>query len=213
MTHESARQQRATYGRWARFYNLSTALAARIYGFSDTDERRKAAERLALEPSQRALEVAVGTGANLPLLAERVGADGTLVGLDITPAMLRICAVRLKKERIAAHLIEGDAKSLPFPDHEFDGVLIFGGFNGLDDREQGLREMTRVAKPGAKIVIADEGMSARKRGTLLGKLFIRQDPWLAYEPPIQLLPPGAQDVHLGHFRAENWYLIDFTNGC
>lgn len=212
MTHESAKQQRATYRRWARLYDLSTVLAERVYGFSDIEERRKAAERLGLEAGQRALEVTVGTGANLPVLAECVGASGTLVGLDITPAMLRIATQRLQKEGIAAHLIEGDAKNLPFPDHEFDGVLSFGGFNGLDDREQGLREMTRVAKPGAKIVIADEGMSERKRRTFLGKLFIRRDPWLACGPPVELLPPGAQGVRVGHFRAENWYLIDFTNG-
>ena len=131
--------------------------------------------------------------------------------MDVTRAMLRICAQRLEREGTSAFLIEGDAAHLPFSDHEFDAVLIFGAFNGLDDREQGIREMTRVAKAGAKIVVADQGMSESKRNTFLGKLFARQDPWLKVRPPLDLLPAEAHDSRVTHFRAENWYLIDFTN--
>jgi ubiquinone/menaquinone biosynthesis C-methylase UbiE len=212
MTYESARKQRAEYSRWARLYDLSSTLASLIYRFDDAEERRKAVARLALEPGQRTLEVGVGTGKNLPLLAERVGVDGTMVGLDLTRAMLRIAARRLDRAHVSAALIEGDAAHLPFSDNEFDGVLIFGGFNGLDDRECALDEMMRVARPGGKVVIADQGMSQRKRNTLLGKLFIRQDPWLTTEPPTDLLPATARDAQLTHFRSENWYLIDFVNG-
>jgi ubiquinone/menaquinone biosynthesis C-methylase UbiE len=208
MSHDSAKRQRELYSRSARLYDLSTALAGLIYRFSDKDERRKAARLLDLEPGVRVLEVGVGTGANLPLLAEARG-DATLVGLDLTRAMLRVCRGKLDKERISAHLLEGDATHLPFRSRAFDAVLIFGAFNGLDDRKSALREVMRVAKPGAKIVIADEGMSERKRATFLGKLFCRQDPWLTTAAPLELLPQGA---HLDHFRAENWYLIDFTNG-
>ena len=211
MKYESARRQRSSYSRWARLYDFSTAFAAFIYGFDDTKERQKAVERLALKPGRRALEVGVGTGLNLTLIARSVGVDGRSSGLDLTRAMLRIAAQRLKRERTSGDLIEGDAAHLPFPDDEFDAVLIFGGFNGLDDRESGLNEMMRVAKPGAKVVVADQGMSEMKRNTLLGRLFIRQDPWLRQEPPVDLLPDGARNVQVTHFRADNWYLIDFAN--
>ena len=50
----------------------------------------------------------------------------------------------------------GEAEDLPFRDREFDAVLSNGGFNHFDDPEKALREMVRVAKPGAPIVIADE---------------------------------------------------------
>jgi ubiquinone/menaquinone biosynthesis C-methylase UbiE len=211
MPYDSARRQREVYSRSARLYDLSTALAGFVYRFSDEAERRKAVERLALEPGQRALEVGVGTGANLGFIAERVSSGGTIAGVDVTRAMLRMCARRLEREGISAVLIEGDAAHLPFSDHEFDAALIFGAFNGLDDRKAALGEMMRVAKPTAKIVIADEGMSERKRHTFLGKLFSRQDPWLKVEPPLDLLPAGVHDARVTHFRAENWYLIDFTN--
>jgi len=208
--YESARRQRSSYSRWARLYDFSTAFAAFIYGFDDTKERQKAVERLALKPGRRALEVGVGTGLNLPLIARSVGVDGRSVGLDVTRAMLRVAARRLDRERVSGDLIEGDATRLSFPDDEFDAVLNFGGFNGLDDRESALGEMMRVARPGAKIVVADQGMSGKKRNTLLGRLFVRQDPWLLQEPPVDLLPPTASPT-VTHFRAENWYLIDFVN--
>ncbi len=210
MKYESAERQQSSYSRWARLYDFSTAFAAFIYRFDDTKERQKAVERLALEPGQRALEVGAGTGLNLPLIARYVGVGGRNVGLDLTRAMLRIAAQRLGRERICGDLIEGDATHLPFPDDEFDAVLSFGGFNGLDDRKNALIEMMRVAKPGAKVVVADQGMSARKRNTFLGRLFVRQDPWLRQEPPVELLPPTAKPT-ITHFRAENWYLIDFVN--
>jgi len=211
MKYESARRQRTTYGRWARLYDFSTALAGRIYGFSDVEERRKAIELLALAAGHRVLEVGVGTGANLALLAQRVGDSGTIVGVDVTPAMLHICAQRCAREGIAALLIEGDAAHRPFQERSFDAVLIFGAFNGLDDRERALAETMRAAKSNAKIVITDEGMSERKRKTFLGRLFVRQDHWLKARPPLELLPASVRDAKVTHFRAENWYLIDCTN--
>ena len=210
MTYESARGQQSSYSRWARLYDLSTALAAFIYRFDDKKEREKAVERMDLEPGARALEVGTGTGLNLPLIARSVDVDGRSSGLDVTRAMLRIAARRLDRERTFGDLVEGDATHLPFPDNEFDAVLSFGAFNGLDDRKNVLIEMIRVAKPGAKIVVADQGMSERKRNTFLGRLFVRQDPWLRQEPPVELLPPTAKPT-ITHFRAENWYLIDFVN--
>ena len=45
---------------------------------------------------------------------------------------------------------------MPFHDHKFDAVLSIGGFNHFNDPEGALREMVRVAKPGARIVVSDE---------------------------------------------------------
>ncbi|OGO52941.1 MAG: hypothetical protein A2148_06775 [Chloroflexi bacterium RBG_16_68_14] len=211
MTYDSARRQRDVYNRWWRWYDFSTKLAELTRGFSDIAERRKAVGRLDLKPGQRVLEVGVGTGENLPLLAESVGATGRPVGLDISTAMLRRCRQKLDRDGVRADLIEGEATNLPFADDEFDAVLNFGSFNGLDNRERALEEMMRVAKPGAKIVIADEGMAKERRNTFRGKLFLRFDPWLGLEPPLELLPPNVRDLHITWFRADYWYLVDFVN--
>ncbi len=212
MTYDRARRQRDTYNRWWRWYDFSTKLAELTRGFSDIAERRKAVGRLDLKPGQRVLEVGVGTGENLPLLAGSVGATGRLVGLDISTAMLGRCRQKLDRDGVRADLIEGEATNLPFPDNALEAVLSFGSFNGLDDRIRALQEMMRVANPGAKIVIADEGMAEDRRRSLPGRFWARSDPWLWQEPPLDLLPPAAKDVRLMHFRANYWYLIDFVKG-
>ncbi len=53
-------------------------------------------------------------------------------------------------------MILGEAETLPFHDHSFDAVLSIGGFNHFNDPEGALREMARVAKPGAPVVVSDE---------------------------------------------------------
>ena len=167
--------------------------------------------RLELEPGQRVLEVSVGTGSNLPLMAECVGSDGTLVGLDISVGMLRQCEKKAQRRRLSTDLIEGEAAHLPFADDAFDAALQFGGINEFGDKQRAIEEMMRVAKPGAKIVIGDEGLNPDKPTSLRNRLLSRLSPLYEHKPPTDLLPPEAKDVHMVWFRAGRCYLIDFVN--
>lgn len=98
----------------------------------------------------RLLDVAIGDGMYTSWLPE----DWSIVGVDISTAQLLAC--RRRNVDRALRLVLGEAEDLPFRDGEFDAVLSNGGFNHFDDPETALREMVRVAKPGAPIVIADE---------------------------------------------------------
>jgi hypothetical protein len=71
--------------------------------------------------------------------------------------------------------------------------------------------MMRVAKPGAKIVIGDEGVNPDKPASLRNRLISRLSPLHEHNPPTDLLPPEAKDVHMVWFRADRCYLIDFVN--
>ncbi len=68
----------------------------------------------------------------------------------------------------------------------------------------------RVAKPGARIVISDEGIPPEKRHTLRSRLLIRINPLSPHEPPLHLIPPEAKDVRVRWFRGDACYLMDFT---
>ena len=69
--HESDRRWRDFYDRWAPRYDWAIRIWALAAGFSYTKERWRMVSRLELRPGQRVLEVSVGTGSNLPLMAER----------------------------------------------------------------------------------------------------------------------------------------------
>lgn len=101
-------------------------------------------------PGVRLLDVAIGDGAYTSWLPE----DWSIVGVDISTAQLLACRRRNGDRDL--RLVLGEAEDLPFRDRAFDAVLSNGGFNHFDDPEKALREMVRVARPGAPIVIADE---------------------------------------------------------
>jgi ubiquinone/menaquinone biosynthesis C-methylase UbiE len=98
----------------------------------------------------RVLEVGIGAGENLPLLPP----GWAVYGVDIARSQLEACRDRFPG--LAGHLAWAEAEALPFDDAIFDAVYSVGGFNYFRDPIQALREMRRVARPGAPVVVADE---------------------------------------------------------
>lgn len=147
------------YDWFAPFYGLYTGAAFAVIG-GEARCRRDLIDRLA--PRGRVLEVSIGTGSNLPYLMDRPDV-ASVFGLDISPGQLRQCQRRLARHGWQVELLLGDAEELPFHDAAFDAVLHAGGINFFNDRRRAIDEMLRVARPGAKIVIADEN----KRGARL----------------------------------------------
>lgn len=97
------------------------------------------------------LEVAVGTGLNLP----HYPANVRLTGLDLSPAMLDIARTRAAELGREIELREGDAQALPFPDASFDTVVCTLGLCGVPDECGAITEMHRVLKPGGKLLLLD----------------------------------------------------------
>jgi ubiquinone/menaquinone biosynthesis C-methylase UbiE len=98
----------------------------------------------------RLLEVAIGDGANLPLIP----VDCQVYGNDISIVQLNDC--RRKNPGRDLRLFLGEAENLPFRDRTFDNVLSVGAFNYFNDPLKALREMARVTKPGGLVVVSDE---------------------------------------------------------
>lgn len=78
-------------------------------------------------------------------------------GLDFAYPMLDIGKSKISKKMLDCNFIQGDALSLPFQDATFDGVIISFGFRNFEKREIGLAEISRVIRPGGKIVILEFG--------------------------------------------------------
>jgi ubiquinone/menaquinone biosynthesis C-methylase UbiE len=95
------------------------------------------------------LEVAIGTGRNLPYYPR----DRRLTGIDLTPAMLAIARGRARELGIAAALLVADAQALPFGAASFDSVVCTLGLNAIPDDQAAVAEMYRVLRPGGRLVL------------------------------------------------------------
>lgn len=99
----------------------------------------------------RVLEVAVGTGLNLP----HYPTDATITGIELSPAMLAIARQRAADLDRDADLREGDAEHLPFGDASFDTVVCALALCTIPDPATAIAEMRRVLVPGGRLLLLD----------------------------------------------------------
>jgi len=132
-----------------------------------------------VQAGERALDLCCGTG-DLALGLARRGAAVT--GLDFSAAMLGIARTRCAELRLKGgvpRFVLGDAQQIPFFDESFEVVTVGYGLRNLANWQAGLREMTRVATPGGRLIVLDFGKPDRAvwRGIYFGylRLFV---PWL-----------------------------------
>jgi ubiquinone/menaquinone biosynthesis C-methylase UbiE len=97
------------------------------------------------------LEVAVGTGLNLEAYPD----DVTLTGIDFSDAMLDVARGRSKELGRPATLLQANAHELPFDDESFDTVVCTFGLCAIPDHTRAITEMTRVLRPGGRIILVD----------------------------------------------------------
>jgi ubiquinone/menaquinone biosynthesis C-methylase UbiE len=97
------------------------------------------------------LEVAIGTGLNLP----HYSADIQLTGIDFSPAMLDLARRRAAQLGKTVDLREADAHALPFPAASFDTVVCTFGLCAIPDDSRAVSEMSRVLRPGGLLLLAD----------------------------------------------------------
>jgi ubiquinone/menaquinone biosynthesis C-methylase UbiE len=104
----------------------------------------------------KVLEIAVGTGRNLPFYP----ADVEITGIEISPSMLEIARRRAQSLGRQIDLIAGDAQALPFPDQHFDTVICTIALCSIPDERQAVAEVWRVLRPGGSFVALEHVRSS-----------------------------------------------------
>jgi demethylmenaquinone methyltransferase/2-methoxy-6-polyprenyl-1,4-benzoquinol methylase len=110
-----------------------------------------------VRPGQSVLDLAGGSGDLTRLLAKKVGDTGQVILADINAAMLNVGRNRLLDEGLYKNIgfIQGNAQCLPFADNTFHCITIAFGLRNVTDKEEALRSMYRVCKPGGKLMILE----------------------------------------------------------
>jgi ubiquinone/menaquinone biosynthesis C-methylase UbiE len=136
---------RKTFDSWAPFYNPT-------HGWT-LPKRHAARLALGLQPGDRVLDLACGTGLNFPHLRQLVGEQGHVVGVDLSPCMLDIaCRLITTHGWKNVETREADAAQLPFPNESFDKAICSYALNIIPDYVHALDEVLRVLVPGGRFV-------------------------------------------------------------
>ena len=108
-----------------------------------------------VKEGQQVLDIAGGTGDLALAFAPKVGATGRVVHTDINEAMLREGRNRLLDAGVHLPTLVCDAEHLPFATGSFDVVTVAFGLRNMTHKDNALREMNRVLKPGGKLLVLE----------------------------------------------------------
>jgi demethylmenaquinone methyltransferase/2-methoxy-6-polyprenyl-1,4-benzoquinol methylase len=123
---------------------------------TDISWRRKAIGMFKNDQPKIILDVATGTG-DMAIMASKILRPEEIVGIDISEKMLEIGRKKLEKEQLGTkiEMMRGDGETINFPDNSFDGVMVAFGVRNFENLDKGLKEILRVLKPGAQLVVLE----------------------------------------------------------
>jgi ubiquinone/menaquinone biosynthesis C-methylase UbiE len=129
--------------------------------------RRRAAQRLALKPGDRVLEIGCGTGRNFRYLHEAVGSGGRIYGVDLSAGMLAKARELCERQRWTnVELVQDDAAEYVVPE-PLDGVMFGLSYNTMPNHLTVLQQALKQLRPGGRIVIMDGKLPPGVGGRLI----------------------------------------------
>jgi len=137
-----------------------------------------AISRAAVRPGMKVLDIAAGTGDLARAFARCAGTTGEVWLTDINPAMLRVGRDRLYDNGLVLPVAVCDAENLPFPDQYFDRVSVAFGLRNMTHKDRALVEMTRVLKPGGKLLVLEFSRVAAPLAPVYDWYSFNVLPWL-----------------------------------
>jgi SAM-dependent methyltransferase len=124
------------------------------------------ADLVQVERGGRYLDIGCSAGLYTRSLAAKLRDSGDVVGIDISPSMLKEAARRARKFGVTPSFVRADAENLPFANASFAGAVCGGSLNEFGDPARTLRERSRVLEPGGRVAIMGilKAQTSRGRG-------------------------------------------------
>jgi ubiquinone/menaquinone biosynthesis C-methylase UbiE len=172
VTDKRAQGVRRSWDKTARNYDKQIAFwERRLFG----DGR----QWVCAQATGEVLEVAIGTGRNLPYYPEGI----RLTGIEFSPAMLDLARRRADELGLQVDLHVGDAQALDLPDASFDTVVCTLSLCAIPDDQRAVAEMWRVLRPGGRLLLLDHVAGAPQ--------WVRAVQWL-----MELVTRPLQEEHM-----------------
>jgi demethylmenaquinone methyltransferase/2-methoxy-6-polyprenyl-1,4-benzoquinol methylase len=168
---QSQQNVQALYQSGAKFYDFTTILY-RMIGLRMKAYRLLAIKKLSLNKGDCVIELGCGTGLNFSFLMEKIGKEGRLIGVDLTPGMLDIAKERVERAGWKnIELIQSDIAVYEFPEN-VNGVLATGLFGYIAEYDRVIKAASKSLLPGGHLVILD-GKQPERLPSWLFKIVLR----------------------------------------
>ncbi len=209
---EDAREQYLYDQAYQRYDRGVSWVFETLDGSDEVATRRFMIGLMNLKPGMTVLEVGAGTGKDSALILEQIKPGGTAVLSDLSPNMLRLATQKLNADGVNVEFLLANGSYLPFADNTFDALFHFGGINTFSERKQAFLEMTRVVRPGGKVVIGDESVAPWLRQTETYSMLLKANPLFRAEVPLEDVPANAREFALHYIFGNAFYVMEYVVG-
>ncbi len=209
---EDAREQFLYDQAYLRYDRGVSWVFETLNGSDEAATRQFMISLMALKPGMTVIEVGAGTGKDSALIVEQVAPGGTAVLSDLSPNMLRLATEKIQPQDVDVHFLLANGTYLPFADDTFDALFHFGGINTFSQRREAFLEMTRVVRPGGKIVIGDESVAPWLRQTPTYEMLLKANPLFRAEVPLEDVPANALHFKLHYIFGNAFYVMEYVVG-
>lgn len=213
--HRNEKETKELYQKLADQYHKFADIPFRTFKTSEKSVRTHITDKLNLTRDSCVLEIGAGDGRGAECIAQRLGRQGKLFVQELAPAFLDKAMDRLNvyEKATTIEYSIANAMYLSFADNTFDAVHHFGGMNTFSDIARCLKELTRVVKPGGKVVVGDESMAPWLRHTEFGKIMMNSNPLLKCQIPFDKIPVEARDVKVEWIMMGAFFVLDYAVGA
>lgn len=197
----------------AAVYDDYQHLSFETFYLNENEVRNRLIDKLNIDDQpKRVLELNAGTGRDSVLIRKRLGKQGELHVQDISMDMLRVLRKKFGNEEV--FITQSNASALPYKDKSFDAIYSFGGvgMGTYSDLKVQLREIVRVSKIGAKVVLGGLGMGLWLRDSEFGKVLINHNKHYENIFDTSAIPIEARNVSLSWILNGAGFCVEFEIG-